>query len=154
MDEELKNRREAAMDELQAALAELESGTELSNLSDGHGLQSRVFAFAWSEPGLTVDFRMPYARVLTDEDDQRSDNMDIGAAARLALLLLDAAGRGVLLQEGESSLRVMIGEEREEYMFLGAGDEPIDSGGDLAVLAARLELSIPGDGTAMDIIWP
>ena len=154
MDEELKNRREAAMAELQNALAELESGTELSGLKAGHGVQSRRFSFSWSEPDLAIDFEMPYSRVLSDEEAQRAENTDIGAAVRLALLLLEAAGRGTLLQEGESSLRVSIAEGGAEYLFLNEEGDLADSGGNLAVLASRLELSAPRDGTAMTIIWP
>jgi len=154
MDEDLKNRREAVTGELQAVLAELESGDELTHFTDGHGLQSRSFAFTWSEPTLEIDFRLPLARVLNDEAEQQSDSTEIGVALRLAILLLEAAGRGTLLQQGESTLRVTLQEDFAGYQLLDAEGVQIDASEDLEVLIARLELASPRENNSMDIIWP
>ena len=69
----IETRRAAAVDELRAALAELESGEGLMRLVGGHGIQSRVFEFAWDEPTLEISFRIPYGRVLSDEATQKED---------------------------------------------------------------------------------
>ena len=75
----LKNARAEAVEELRAAFNELKSGEGLTRLVGGHGVQSRVFEFEWSEPALGISFRMPYARVLSDEASQKDDDEEIGA---------------------------------------------------------------------------
>ena len=87
----LKNARAEAVEELRAAFNELKSGEGLTRLVGGHGVQSRVFEFEWSEPALGISFRMPYARVLSDEASQKDDDEEIGAAIRMAILLLMTA---------------------------------------------------------------
>ena len=154
MDEELKNRREAVIDDLHAALAEHESGVELTHFTDGHGLQSRSFAFTWSETALEIDFHLPFARVFGEEDMQQSESADIGAAIRLAILLLEAAGRGTLLHQGETTLRVELEEDFAEYQLFDTQGEQIDAGEDLGLLTSRLELAAPQDNSSTDIIWP
>ena len=67
-EENREARRAEAVEELRAAFAELESGEGLTRLVGGHGIQSRVFAFAWSESALDISFRIPYGRVLSDEE--------------------------------------------------------------------------------------
>ena len=62
------NTREDAIAELRAALGELESGEGLSRFVGGHGLMSCLFEFQWNEPALEIDFRLPYARVLAEEE--------------------------------------------------------------------------------------
>ena len=68
MNDDINDKRLAAIAELAAALDELEHGDGLQRLTDGHGLQSRVFAFQWEEPSLQIDFRLPYERVLMDKE--------------------------------------------------------------------------------------
>ena len=53
---------EETIEELRAALAELESGEGLSRFVEGHGLQSRFFAFSWKSEGLSIDFNLPCGR--------------------------------------------------------------------------------------------
>lgn len=154
MDEELNAQREAAIAELQTALSELSSGAELTALTGGHGLQSRAFVFSWTEPALQIRIELPYARVLSDEAEQQEDNAQIGAGIRLALLLLDAAGRGKLLQSGESLLAVTIDADAAEYRIIGTEGDLVDAGDDLEVLLARLELALPSDEAPQVMLWP
>ncbi len=79
--------------ELKAALEELESGEGLSRFVGGHGLMSRMFKFSRSEPTLEIDFRLPYARVLMDEESQNADEAENSMAARMATLLLTVEGQ-------------------------------------------------------------
>ena len=64
--------------ELRAAIAELESEDGLERFVEGHGLQSRYFAFKWDSARLAIDFRLPYARVLSDEEVQAEDAAGVG----------------------------------------------------------------------------
>ena len=73
MEDNVEERREEIIAELKAALAELEEGEGLSQFIVGHGLMSRLFEFKWSEPTLEINFSLPYARVLTDEDSQKAE---------------------------------------------------------------------------------
>ena len=145
--------KERAIDELKAAVAELESPDGLEQFVEGHGLQSRYFAFEWNSPKLEIDFRLPVARVLSDEAAQQLDNARIGAACRLAILLL-AADEGILLADGETRLSVSADEEGEHYAFYGRDGEEVDAGDDWSSLVARLESSFPDSSNAMQIIWP
>ena len=90
---DIETKRADAVEELRAAFAELESGEGLTRFVGGHGIQSRVFEFEWSDPALEISFRIPYARVLSDEASQKEDDEEIGAAIRMAILLLSTAGR-------------------------------------------------------------
>ena len=48
----LDAKRAEAVEELRVAFAELESGEGLTRFVGGHGIQSRVFEFEWSDPAL------------------------------------------------------------------------------------------------------
>lgn len=148
--------RQATIGELKAALAELESEDGLERFVEGHGLQSRVFAFSWSEPELEIDFRMPYARVLSDKEAQAADAAAVGAAIRLAILLLLAApGRGGLLAEGEARLSVTGDGDGGRYETQAPDGTPVDSGDGWDPLVARLKAALPDDADApVSIIWP
>ena len=93
MGNDVESMRAAAIEELRAAFAELESGAGLTRLVGGHGIQSRIFEFEWREPSLEISFRLPYARVLSDEAAQKDGDAEIGASIRMAILLLTMAGR-------------------------------------------------------------
>jgi hypothetical protein len=153
MDEELKKRREEAITQLQAALDELASGTELTRYVTGHGLQSRYFEFEWNDPALRIDFHLPHDCVLSDEETQRSDASEIEAALRLALLLLDAANRKALFQQGEEFLSISLDEFGTEYRIFGSSGNALDSGEDLEILVRRLELSLPVETDSQILIW-
>lgn len=99
------------VEELRAALAELDSGEGLGRFVEGHGLQSRFFAISWESERLEIAFRLPYARVLSDENDQSLDAARVGAAIRMAILLLTVAAEGKLLSEGETRISVEADED-------------------------------------------
>jgi hypothetical protein len=148
---EIEERRAEAVEELRAAFAELESGEGLTRLVGGHGFQSRVFEFAWSDPALEISFRIPYARVLSDEASQKDDDEEIGAAIRMAILLLSMEGR----LESVSRISVSCDDRGTSYAVYSADGELEDSGTDWAPLVKRLETEF-GDSSAepLSIIWP
>ena len=154
MDEELKKRREDAITELQSALDELSSGSEMTRFVNGHGLQSRYFEFEWNDPALAIDFRLPYDCVLSDDETQKADASEIGAALRIAVLLLDTANRGALFQQGEEFLSVSLDEGGAEYRFFSPAGSVVDSGENLAVLVSRIELSLPSEANSQVLLWP
>ena len=144
---------EETIEELRAALAELDSGEGLSRFVEGHGLQSRVFAFSWESEGLSIDFELPCERVLSDEEDQALDAARVGAALRMAILLLLVAAEGKLLAEGEAGISVSADEDGARYAIVGPDGEEIDAGEDWDPLVARLDAALP-DGDDVQIIWP
>lgn len=145
--------KERTIDELKAAVAELESPDGLERFVEGHGLQSQYFAFEWTSPHLEIDFRLPVARVLSGETAQQLDNARIGAACRLAILLL-AADEGALLADGETMLSVAADDEGERYAIHGRDGEELDAGDEWSGLITRLESTFPDSAGAMQIIWP
>ena len=147
-------KQEEAINELKAALAELESGEGLEMFVEGHGLQSRYFAFSWQSDELGIDYNLPYARVLSDEDAQTLDAARIGAAIRLAILLLASSSSGALLHDGEASLSVTADESGASYSFVDSDGEVSDSGEEWGPLIARLETDLPDADDDVQIIWP
>ncbi len=120
-------KQEETINELKAALAELESDEGLEMFVEGHGLQSRYFAFSWQSEGLEIEYNLPYARVLSDEDAQKLDASRIGAAIRLAILLLATLSSGALLHDGEASLSVTADDTGASYSIVGSDGEVVDS---------------------------
>ena len=53
---------------------------------------------------LAIDVDLPWGRVLSGEEAQAADAAEVGAACRMALLLLVAHEAGTLLHEGEARL--------------------------------------------------
>ena len=135
-------------------MAELDSGDGLVRFVEGHGLQSRFFAFSWQSDELRIDFSLPYARVLSDEDAQNLDSARIGAAIRMAILLLVAASEGVLLCDGEAAVSVSTDESGTRYAIVGADGGELDSGEDWDPLIARLDSVLADSGGDLQIIWP
>ena len=135
--------------ELKAALEELESGEGLSRFVGGHGLMSRMFEFSWSEPTLEIDFRLPYARVLMDEESQKADE----AENSMAILLLTAEG-----QKSESpeklGLNVWSNEEGTGYALHDEEGNETDSANDWTGLVHRLDAALPHKDETPTIIWP
>ena len=150
----LPERRVEAMEALRAALAELESGNALSDFVEGHGLQSRYFAFSWRSDWLSIEYRLPYARILSGEDAVNYDNARIGAAIRMAILLLSSASGDALLHDGEARLSVEASDSGVRYAISGPDGEEIDSAYDWQPLIARLENDLPSAGDSLQIIWP
>ena len=141
------------IEELRAALAELESGEGLSRFVEGHGLQSRVFVFSWESEELSIDFVLPCERVLSDEEERALDALRVGSALRLAILLLSAAAEGRLLTEGEAGLSVAADEDGVRYAVSGPDGGVIDEAEDWDPLVARLDAALP-DGGDVQIFWP
>lgn len=144
----LTERRGRAIEELMAALAGIESGEGLLRLVEGHGIQSRFFRFAWDEPALKIDFRLPYARVLSSDEAQAEDNKRIGAAIRLAALLLQS-------KREDNGFSVGCNENAYWYAVFDAEGNEIDSGNDWMDLVKHFESESqdPSKGT-LTIIWP
>ena len=153
-DGQFAEQRDEAIEELRSALAELESGEELSDFVEGHGLQSRYFAFSWRSDWLSISYRLPYARVLSGEEAMNLDNARIGAAIRMAILLLASDSGEALLHDGEAELSVEAGESGVRYAITGLDGEEIDSADDWQPLIARLENDLPSAGESLHIIWP
>ena len=147
------NTREDAVAELRAALGELESGEGLSRFVGGHGLMSCLFEFQWNEPALEIDFRLPYARVLADEESQQDDDAEIGAAIRMAILLLTVDGEKANDIDG-MSLSVWVDESGAGYSIRDAEGEVVDSGDDWSGLVHRLESALPEGEESLSVIWP
>ena len=139
--------------ELSATLQELESGQELTRFVGGHGLQSLLFVFEWHDPALDIDIRLPYARVLSDEDIQAADVAEIGAALRMSILLLSAADAGTLLQEGEAALYVSNDENGPAYRVVDADGHELDAGDGWNGLAARMETAFPKNSENENVLW-
>lgn len=150
MGNDIESRRAAAIEELRAAFAELESGAGLTRLVGGHGIQSRVFEFEWREPSLEISFRLPYARVLSDEAVQKEGDAEIGAAIRMAILLLTMAGR----MESATRIEVSCSDRGAAYAVYVADGELEDSGTDWAPLVKRLKAVLGDDAEPVSIIWP
>ena len=149
-EKEMETKRADAVEELRAAFAELESGEGLTRLVGGHGIQSRVFEFEWSEPALEISFRIPYARVLSDEASQKDDEEEISAAIRMAILLLSTVGR----MESVSRLEVSCDDRGTSYAIYDAEGELEDSGEDWSPLLKRLESELGDSSESLSIIWP
>lgn len=147
MAEETKTETLAA---LRDALASLEAGGDPAPFTDGHGLQSRVFAFSWSEPGLSIDMRLPWSRVLSGEERRAADAAAIGSAIRMAILLVETCGR----DDSGETLFVSCREDSEFYMCIDAEGEITDSGDDWSGLARRVERALPSTENEMTIIIP
>ena len=153
-DEHLAERRTETAEALRSALGELESGNALSDFVEGHGLQSWYFAFSWQSDWLSIEYRLPYARVLSGEDAVSFDNARIGAAIRMAILLLASDSGESLLHDGEAALSVEAGESGVRYAITDPDGEEIDSADDWQPLIARLENDLPSAGESLHIIWP
>ena len=153
MNDDAEETREETIAALNAALAELEGGEALSRFVGGHGLMSRRFEFNWREPALEIDFRLPYARLLSDEESQKDDDAEIGAAIRMAILLLTVSG-------GESDggdgmvVSAWVDENGAGYSIRDGQGELVDSGDDWSGLVHRLESALPEGEEGLSVIWP
>ena len=150
----IDEQRAETVEALRFALGELESGNALSGFVEGHGLQSRYFVFSWDSDWLSIEYRLPYARVLSGEEEMSFDNARIGAAIRMAILLLSSASAGALLHDGEALLSVEAGESGARYAITDPDGEEIDSADDWQPLISRLENDISSAGESLQIIWP
>ena len=150
MENDIEEKRAAAIEDLRAAIAEIETGAGLTTLVGGHGIQSRVFEFAWDEPALEIDIRLPCGRVLSDEESQKDDDAEIGAAIRMAILLLTTVGK----PGAASRLEVACNGRGTTYAVYAADGTLEDAGADWAPLVRRLETVLGGETEAVSVIWP
>ena len=109
-----------------------------------------MFEFAWSDPALEISFRIPYARVLSDEAAQKEDDEEIGAAIRMAIFLLAPAGR----MESESRIEVSCDDHGTAYAVYAADGDVEDTGADWAPLVKRFETELGDAAEPLSIIWP
>ena len=151
--EDDRESRDETIAELRAALAELEGGEGLSRFTGGHGLMSRVFEFRWSGPALEIDFRLPYALVLADEDVQRAADAEIGAAIRMAILLLSVEGSKDGIFEGVGA-SVWADGNGVGYSLRDGEGNAVDGASDWTGLVRRLETALPEGMDDVSIIWP
>ena len=149
-EQDIEAKRAEAAEELRAAFAELESDEGLTRFIGGHGVQSRIFEFEWSEPALAISFHIPYARVLSDEESQKEDDEEIGAAIRMAILLLTSAGR----IESGARIEVSCDDRGTAYAVYAADGELEDSGTDWTPLVKRFEAEFGEALEPLSIIWP
>ena len=149
-EKDMEAKRADAVEELRAAFAELESGEGLTRLVGGHGIQSRVFEFEWSEPALEISFRIPYARVLSDEASQKEDDEEIGAAIKMAILMLTMVGH----IGSASRIEVSCSERGTTYAVYSADGELEDSGDGWEPLVKRFETEFGDAPESLSIIWP
>ena len=149
-DKDIEARRAEAVEELRVAFAELESGEGLTRFVGGHGFQSRVFEFEWREASLQISFRLPFGRILQDEASQKEDDEEIGAAIRMAMLLLATAER----MDASSRLEVSCNDRGTSYVVYSADGEIEDSGTDWAPLIKHLEAGLCDTPDSLSIIWP
>lgn len=150
MDDTLEERRAEALVELEDALGEIESGEGLSSFVEGHGIQSRVFRFEWSEPSLQISYELPTGRVLFGEEEQHRDDEEICAAIRMAILLLSTVER----RGGSLRISVSCDERGTSYAIYDAEGELEDSGEDWSPLLKRLESELGDSSESLSIIWP
>ncbi len=146
----IEAKRAEAVEELRAAFAEIESGEGLTRFVGGHGIQSRLFEFEWSDPALKISFRIPYARVLSDEATQEADDEEVGAAIRMAILLLTTAGR----IESVPRIEVSCDSRGTAYAIYSADGELEDSGADWTPLVKLFEVELGNAPESLSIIWP
>ncbi len=149
-EQDIEAKRAEAAEELRAAFAELESDEGLTRFIGGHGVQSRIFEFEWSEPALEISFHIPYARVLSDEESQKEDDEEIGAAIRMAILLLTTAGN----VGATSRIEVSCDDRGTSYAVYAEDGELEDSGTDWSPLVRRLGAELDNAPEALSIIWP
>ena len=114
---------------------------------------SRRFEFEWSEPALEIDFRLPYARILADEETQADDAAEIGAAIRMAILLLTVEDMKTDGADG-TIVSVWVDENGAGYSIRDVQGELVDSGNDWSGLVHRLESALPEGEENLSVIWP
>ena len=150
----MEEKRIAAIAELENALDEIESGEGLSTFVEGHGLQSHRFRFEWREPLLHISYDLPTGRVLSSEDDQKSDDAEVGAAIRLALVLLRAFENGKPESFEDGTLSVSCDDDGARYEIRADDGSVIDEEEGWSGLASRLE-GVFGDlSEELMIFWP
>ena len=145
----MDNDREAALAELAAALASLEGGGPPAPFLGGHGIQSRLFEFAWSDPALEIDFRLPWGLALDEEEPRRARDAEVGAAIRLAMLLMQAPAA-----EDGGRTAVAADSRGVSYAVFAPDGSLEDADDDWEPLVRRLETNLADPAPAATVIWP
>ncbi|MBO7654185.1 MAG: hypothetical protein J6U40_04620 [Kiritimatiellae bacterium] len=143
--------------DIEEVIAGMERGEGPGRFCVGHGLQSRRFRFEWRDQAFSLDFDLPCARLLADDETRRADDAEILAACRMGLLLLMADRDGKLFREGEGNLQLSVScdEDGPHYGLIGAEGGVLDEGDDWAPLVLRLETAFGiGLSALTDVIWP
>ncbi len=149
MDTVISQMREEAVADLKDAIAELEAGEELTRFIVGSGFQSRRFVFQWDDERLSIDLRLPYARVLSSEEAQLLEVMELGVAMRMAILLLSVP------DSGETRISVIADEDGVDYAVFDASGAEADVGEGWETLVARLERVCPAaEAENITVFWP
>ena len=145
----MDNDREATLAQLTAALTALEGGGPPAPFLGGHGIQSRLFEFAWSDPALEIDFRLPWGLALDEEESRRARDAEVGAAIRLAMLLLQAPAA-----EDGGRITVAADSRGVSYAIFEPDGSLEDAGDDWEPLVRRLETGLAGTASAATVFWP
>lgn len=127
---------------MKTVLVKFESCEELSHFVGRHGLMSRMFEFKWSKPTLEIDFHLPYARFLMDEESQKADETEISTVIRMAILLLTVEGQKSKSPE-KLSLNVWANMDGIGYALHDEEWNEIDSAYDWTGLVHRLDAALP-----------
>ena len=148
-DTNISQMREEVVTRLRQVLAELDADEELTAFVEGAGFQSRVFVFQWNDAALSIDLRLPYARVLSSEEAQRQDAVELGVALRMAILLLSVP------DSGETRISVIADEDGVDYAVFDASGAEADVGEGWETLVARLERVCPAaEAENITVFWP
>ncbi len=139
VDDDMTEKRMEALARLEDALDEIKSGEGLSTFVEGHGLQSHRFRFEWLEPSLQISYDLPTGRVLSSEDDQKADDVEVEAAIQLALVLLRAVQDGKTEVFEDGSLSVSCDDLGVRYAIHASDGSVIDEGDGWFGLVSRLE---------------
>ena len=145
----MDNDREATLAQLTAALTALEGGGPPAPFLGGHGIQSRLFEFAWSDPALEIDFRLPWGLALDEEELRRARDAEVGAAIRLAMLLLQAPAA-----EDGGRTAVAADSRGVSYAVFAPDGSLEDADDDWEPLVRRLETNLADPAPAATVFWP
>ena len=145
----MDNDREATLAQLTAALTALEGGGPPAPFLGGHGIQSRLFEFAWSDPALEIDFRLPWGLALDEEESRRARDAEVGAAIRLAMLLLQAPAA-----EDGGRTAVAADSRGVSYAVFAPDGSLEDADDDWEPLVRRLETNLADPAPAATVFWP
>ena len=154
IDEDIKEKRMEALAGLEEALEEIKSGEGLSTFVEGHGLQSCRFRFEWIEPSLQISYDLPTGRVLSPEEDQKADDEEIGAAIRLALILLQAVQDGKTEVFEDGMLSVSCDDDGAHYAIYAPDGSVKDEGDGWGGLVSRLEVVYRDSAEDLIIFMP
>ncbi len=154
VDEDMTEKRMEAVARLEDALDEIKSGEGLSTFVEGHGLQSRRFRFEWLEPSLQISYDLPTGRVLSSENEQKADDVEVGAAIQLALVLLQAVQDGKTEVFEDGLLSVSCDDNGAHYALYAPDGSVKDEGDGWGGLVSRLEAIYRDSAEELIIFMP